>query len=60
MEWCGLTLSPDRNRAAVGLPPGHAAKISTDESRLAAYVVAADEESWIARETVRCARTAQS
>ena len=60
MEWCGLTLSPDRNRAAVGLPPGRAAKISTDESRLAAYVVAADEETWIARETVRCVRTPQS
>jgi acetate kinase len=60
MEWCGLTLSPDRNRKAVGLPPGRAEKISTDESRLAAYVVAADEETWIARETVRCVRTAQS
>jgi acetate kinase len=60
LEWCGLTLSPDRNRKAVGLPPGRAEKISTDESRLAAYVVAADEETWIARETVRCVRTAQS
>lgn len=56
MEWCGLTLSPDRNRKAVGLPPGRAEKISTDESRLAAYVVAADEETWIAKETVRCVR----
>ena len=56
MEWCGLTLDPDRNRAAVGLAPGRASKISTDESRPAAYVVAADEESWIARETVRCVR----
>ena len=56
MDWCGLTLNPDRNRAAVGLTPGHAAKISTDESRPAAYVVAADEETWIAKETVRCVR----
>jgi acetate kinase len=56
MDWCGLRLDPDRNRAAVGLSPGHAAKISTDESRLAAYVVAADEETWIAKETVRCVR----
>lgn len=56
MKWCGLELNRDLNRAAVGLAPGHAAKISTDGSRLAAYVVATDEESWIARETVRCVR----
>jgi acetate kinase len=37
-------------------PPCRAVKISTDESRLAAYVVAADEETWIANETVRCVR----
>jgi len=60
MEWCGLGLHLDRNRTAVGLSPGSAAKISTDESRPAAYVVAADEESWIARETVRCVRAARS
>ena len=60
MEWCGLKLDRDRNRAAVGLAPGRAASISTDESRLGAYVVAADEESWIARETVRCVRAARS
>ena len=60
MKWCGLELNRDLNRAAVGLTPGHAAKISTDGSRLAAYVVAADEESWIARETVRCVRGVHS
>lgn len=60
MGWCGLKLDRDRNRAAVGLAPGRAAQISTDKSRLAAYVVAADEESWIARETVRCVRAARS
>lgn len=60
MEWCGLKLNPDRNRAAVGLAAGSAAKISTDDLRLAAYVVAADEETWIAKETVRCVRTAHS
>ena len=60
MEWCGLTLNRDRNRAAVGLAPGRAAQISTDESRPAAYVVAADEETWIARETVRCVRGGHS
>ena len=60
MEWCGLRLSPERNRVAVGLSPGRAEKISTDDSRLAAYVVAADEETWIARETVRCVRAAHA
>lgn len=56
MKWCGLELNRDLNRAAVGLAPGRAAQISVDGSRLAAYVVAADEESWIAGETVRCVR----
>lgn len=60
MEWCGLKLHADRNRAAIGLAPGHAAKISMDDSRLEAYVVAADEETWIARETVRCVRDISS
>lgn len=58
MEWCGLRLDPHRNAAAVGLPAGSAARISTDDARLAVYVVAADEETWIARETVQCLRTA--
>ncbi len=53
-------LDPDFNRAAIGLAPGRAAKISVDGSRLAAYVVAADEETWIARETVRCVRGVHS
>ncbi len=57
MEWCGLRIDSHRNRAAVDLPPGHAAQISTDESQPAVYVVAADEETWIARETVRCVRS---
>jgi acetate kinase len=54
MEWCGLTIDPDRNCGAVGLSPGHGALISADQSRPAAYVVAADEETWIAMETARC------
>lgn len=57
MEWCGLELSCDRNRATAGLAQGRAAQISTDGSRVGAYVVAADEETWIARETVRCVRS---
>ncbi|MDF0666049.1 MAG: acetate kinase [Nitrospira sp.] len=60
MEWCGLELSRDLNRATVGLAPGRAARISADGSRVAAYVVAADEETWIARETVRCVRSLDS
>ena len=54
MEWCGLRLDPDRNGAAVGLLPGAASQISQDGRPLNAYVVATDEETWIARETVRC------
>jgi acetate kinase len=60
MEWCGLKLDSDCNRAAVGLAPGRATKISADGSGLAAYVVAADEETWIARETVQCVRSVHS
>jgi len=56
MAWCGISLDADRNRAAVGLSPGAAAKISADDSTPAVYVVAADEETWIAKETARCAR----
>jgi acetate kinase len=56
MEWCGVRLDPDRNRAAVGLAPGSAARISHDGTAVGVYVVADDEESWIARETVRCVR----
>jgi len=54
MEWCGLLLDVERNKATVHLPPGSAARISQDAAALAVYVVADDEESWIARETVRC------
>jgi acetate kinase len=56
MEWCGLRLDEARNRAAVGLAAGQAARINQDGASLEAWVVAADEETWIARETVRCVR----
>jgi acetate kinase len=56
MEWCGLRLDPQRNSAAVGLDAGKAAQISHPEATLPVYVVAADEETWIARETVQCLR----
>jgi acetate kinase len=60
LKWCGLEINPDLNRAAIGIAPGRAANISMDGSRLTAYVVAADEESWIARETVRCVQGVHS
>jgi acetate kinase len=44
----------------VGLNAGSGAKISTEDSQLAVYVVAADEETWIAKETARCARAMTS
>jgi acetate kinase len=53
-EWCGLELDPDKNVAAIGLPPGNGAHITKKGSALEAFVVAADEETWIAKETVGC------
>ncbi len=57
MEWCGLQVDEKRNNAAVGLQPGQVAKISPAQASLSAFVVAADEETWIARETVRYLRS---
>jgi acetate kinase len=56
MEWCGLALDPERNARAIDVPSGQAVQISRDDARLAAYVVAVDEETQMARETVRCLR----
>lgn len=56
MGWCGIRVDHERNHAAGAIKPGSAAKISTDDSRPAVYVVAADEETWIAKETARCVR----
>ncbi len=52
MEWCGLTVSPALNAAAVGTD----AVISPKEARLPAYVIRADEESLIARDTCEVVR----
>jgi len=54
LEWCGLRLDPERNAAAVGLMDGDIVCLSPDGVGMAAYVVAVDEETEIARETVRC------
>lgn len=50
LEWCGLTLDPALNEAAIG----HEARISVEGSRLQAWVIPTDEELLIARDTVRC------
>lgn len=50
LEWAGLCLDEERNKKAVG----QEGIISSDASRLAAYVIPTDEELLIARDTVRC------
>jgi acetate kinase len=50
MAWCGLRLDPARNAA----PGSGVRRISTDDSRLHAYVVPVDEAALIARRTAEC------
>ena len=50
MEWAGLQLDLERNEKA----SGKEAEISTNDSRLKAFVIPTDEELLIARDTVRC------
>jgi acetate kinase len=52
MEWAGLRLDPDKNRAMVG----REGIISSDNSTLHAYAIPTDEELLIARDTVRVIR----
>ena len=52
MGWCGLTLDEARNARTVGSE----GRISADESRVHAYVIAVDEAVIIARDTARCLR----
>jgi acetate kinase len=52
MEWCGLTLDEGRNARTVGCE----GRISTDDSRVHAYVIQVNEAAVIARDTVRCLR----
>ena len=51
MDWLGLQLHDERNTAMIGRREG---LISTDDARLAAFVIPTDEELLIARDTVRC------
>ena len=48
MEWCGLAIDAERNRAAVGRP----AEIGAVGARIGAFVIPTDEEIVIARDTV--------
>jgi acetate kinase len=50
LEWMGLELEPERNARMVG---GNEGPITSDSSRLAAWVIPTDEELLIARDTVR-------
>jgi acetate kinase len=50
LAWAGLSLDEDKNKNAVG----QQAIISSDASRMAAYVIPTDEELLIARDTLRC------
>lgn len=52
LAWSGLTLDANLNRAA----EGSEARISTQDSRLHAYVIPVDEAMIIARDTVECLR----
>jgi len=50
LEWFGLKLDEKKNEEALGKRE----RISTEDSRLHAYVIPTDEELLIARDTVRC------
>lgn len=50
LEWFGLKLDAGKNAEAVGKE----LRISTEDSRLHAFVIPTDEELLIARDTVRC------
>jgi acetate kinase len=50
MDWCGLTLDPERNDRARGIET----EISAKAASCRTYVIPVDEESIIARETYRC------
>ena len=50
LEWMGLELDTEKNSSAVA---GFEGRISSESSRLAAYVIPTDEELLIARDTLR-------
>jgi len=52
LEWCGLTLDPQRNAAIVGTE----GRISADDARIHAHVLPVNEEAIIVRDTLSCLR----
>jgi len=50
LQWAGLTLDDAKNKGAIGKE----SVISSEGSRLAAYVIPTDEELLIARDAARC------
>ena len=52
MKWLGAQLDEEANLNAVGLNAGEIKKISTDSSAINIYVIATDENAFIAQETV--------
>jgi len=50
LQWLGLALDPSRNAEMVG---GREGRITSDDARLAAWVIPTDEELLIARDTFR-------
>ena len=50
LEWAGLKLDDNKNNQMAGCE----GQISTNDSRLHAFVIPTDEELLIARDTVRC------
>ena len=50
MEWFGLKLDLEKNEKTMGREE----RITTEDSRLHAFVIPTDEELLIARDTVRC------
>ena len=55
LEWAGLRLDHSRNEMA-----GLEGQISTNDSRLHAFVIPTDEELLIARDTVQCVQAVHS
>ena len=50
LSWLGLKLDPNRNKTHTG---GSESIITTDDSRLAAFIIPTNEELLIARDTIR-------
>ena len=50
LEWFGLKLDAAKNEKAIG----HEERITTEDSKVHAFVIPTDEELLIARDTVRC------